>query len=132
MSPEQWDATYTEAYRRIADALARGKSVVYDETNFLRAQRDAARAIAARCGAATRLIWVTAPEATARARWQTNRRASARYDVRDEDFEQVVRRFEEPTEDERALLYDGVSPVEAWLASVGISNSHRDCSPTSW
>lgn len=119
ITPEQWDETYAVTYRRIEEALAAGDSVIYDETCFLRAQRDTVRAIAARAGACAQLIWVTTPEATARARWLANRQSGVRFDVRDDNFAQVVTRFEPPTPDERALRYDGASPPEAWLALIG-------------
>lgn len=92
--------------------------MIYDETCFLRAQRDAVRAIAARTGARAHLIWVTTPESIARARLLGNRRTGARFDVRDDNFTQVANRFEPPTPDERALRYDGASSPEAWLAAL--------------
>ena len=36
IAAEAWDATYSEAYRRIGAALAVGQTVVYDATNHLR------------------------------------------------------------------------------------------------
>ncbi len=119
ITPQQWGETYAEVYRRIAEALTAGDSVIYDETCFLRSQRDAVRAIAAQTGACAQLIWVTTPEGAARARWLTNRQTGARFDIRDDNFEQVVTRFEPPTPDERALRYDGASPPEAWIARIG-------------
>lgn len=118
ISPDQWDETYVEVYRRVEATLVAGDSVVYDETCFLRSQREAVRAIAARAGARAHLIWVTTPEPIARARLLTNRRTGARFDVRDDNFAQVVTRFEPPAPDERALRYDGASPPEAWLAAL--------------
>jgi predicted kinase len=120
ISPRQWDMTYAMAYQRVEVTLAARFSVVYDETNFLRSQRDAVRAIAGRVGATVRLIWVTTPEAIGRARWLANRQTGARFDVRDEDFTYVATRFEEPEPDEDALRYDGVQPPEEWLAAVGL------------
>lgn len=116
ITPEQWDVTYAMAYQRVAESLAAGESVVYDETNFLRSQRDAVRAIAAHAGVTARLIWVTTPEVNARARWLANRRSHARFDVRDQDFAYVATRFEAPSSDENPLRYDGASPPAIWLA----------------
>jgi predicted kinase len=123
ITPEQWDVTYAEAYRRIEETLTAGGSVVYDETCFLRSQRDAVRAIAARSGARAQLIWVTTPEAAARARLLANRQTGERFDIRDDNFELVATRFEPPTPDERALRYDGASPHEAWLAGMGLASA---------
>src|SRR5262245_36222027 len=44
---EQWEKTYAEAYQRVDQTLRDRRSVIYDETNFARHQRDALRAIAA-------------------------------------------------------------------------------------
>ena len=68
ISPDEWEQSYTEAYRRVETALQAGYTVVYDETNFLRAQRDALRAIAARSHAITYVVYVATPEAEARRR----------------------------------------------------------------
>lgn len=113
--PHEWEATYAEAYRRVEALLSTGQAVIYDETNFLRAQRDRLRAIAARHGAPTHVIHVDVPAAEARRRWLANRLTGARGDVRDDDFAHVVARFEPPTEAERVLRYDGTIPAEVWI-----------------
>jgi predicted kinase len=120
ISPDQWDVTYAIAYQRVAATLAAGESVIYDDTNFLRAQRDAVRAIAAHAGATARLIWVTTSEATARARWLANHQSGARFDVRDQDFAYVATRFAAPSPDEDALRFDGASAPESWLTAIGL------------
>lgn len=51
----------------------------------------------------------------------TNRQTGARFDVRDDNFDQAVTGFEPPTPDERALRYDGASPPEEWLARMGLT-----------
>jgi predicted kinase len=120
ITPAQWDATYTEVYRRIETALLAGERVVYDETCFLRAQRDTVRAIAARAKATAQLIWVMVPEATTHARLLVNRQSGLRHDVSDENFALVLTRFEAPTPDEQPLRYDGAIPAEEWLATVDL------------
>lgn len=118
IAPEQWDGTYAEAYRRLESALAAGQSVIFDAASFTREQRDDLRTIAARHGARARVLWVDVPAATATARWRRNRQTRTRYDVRDEDFAQVVDRFEPPTDDEDALRYEESLPLAAWLDLV--------------
>lgn len=123
ITPAQWDATYAQAYRRVAESLAAGQSVVYDETCFLRGQRDAVRAIASQASARAVLIWVSIPLQVAHARWRANRANPVRPDVRDEDFAQVSGRFEPPGADESPLRYDGLSSPEIWLAATGIASA---------
>ena len=115
ITPREWEQTYAEAYRRVEQALRDRHAVVYDETNFLRAQRDQLRAIAAVYDVRTYVVYVATPEAEARRRWQHNRVTRQRGDVRDDDFAYVVARFEPPAADEAVLRYDPATPAELWV-----------------
>lgn len=118
ISPEEWEVTYAEVYRRVDAGLRAGRDVIFDDPNFLRAQRNHCRVIAGRSRARVTLIYVTTPERVARERLERNRSAGLRVDVRDEDFAQLVHEFEAPGPDEGALLYDGVEAPGAWLARM--------------
>jgi predicted kinase len=102
----------------VAEHLQRGQSVIYDETNFLRAQRDRLRAIAASCGVSTYVLYVTTPESEVRRRWQANRADPQRGDVRDDDFALVVAQFEPPTDDELLICYDTSLAIEPWIKAT--------------
>jgi len=115
LSPEEWTNVYNEAYRRIDALLSQGTSVIDDNANFTREQRDHLRAIAAKYDVPTTVIYVTIPLAEVRRRWQENRQTKVRGDVRDEDFAQVVDSFEAPTDDENVVHYDGSMTVEEWI-----------------
>ncbi len=115
LSPEEWDATYQEAYHRIAACLRQGESVIDDSTNFTRAQRDRLRSIAEQYQATTTVIFVDVLVSEARRRWQENRQTALRADVRDEDFAHVLHHFVPPTEDEQVLRYDGSLEARAWV-----------------
>lgn len=115
MSSEEWEATYQEAYRRIASCLRQGESVVDDSTNFTRTQRDRLRSIAEQHQARTQVIFVDIPVSEARRRWQENRQTARREDVRDEDFAYVLHHFVSPTEDEQVLRYDGTVQAREWV-----------------
>lgn len=119
ISPEAWNGTYAEAFRRLDAALAAGQSVVFDAGSFTREQRDDLRGIAAQRCARARVLWVDVPPEVATARWQRNRETGERYDVRDEDFAQGLATFEPPTPDEDVLRYDQSLPVEVWLGHLG-------------
>lgn len=118
LSPEEWTNIYNEAYRRIDALLSQGKSVVDDNANFTREQRDRLRAIAVKHDVPTTVIYVTTPLAEVRRRWQENRQTRVRSDVRDDDFAQVVDSFEAPTDDEDVVCYDGTMRVGEWIASI--------------
>jgi len=113
--PHEWDQTYAEAYRRVSAALGAGETVIYDETNFLKTQRDSLRAIAAACHLPAYVIYLQVSAAEARRRWQQNRLLPQRNDVRDDDFANVVARFEPPIADERVICYDPTLPLDEWM-----------------
>lgn len=112
---EQWDETYTEAYCCLSQTLAAQQTVIFDAASYARTQRDELRAIAAKCGASARVIYIETPLAVCRGRWLANRATGARYDVRDEDFENVVTHFEPPTTLEHPLIYDQSEPLSVWI-----------------
>ncbi|MGH2352188.1 MAG: AAA family ATPase [Chloroflexota bacterium] len=115
LSPAEWARTYDEAYRRIDHLLSQEKSVVDDSVNHTRELRDWLRAIAVRHGARTVVIYVDVPPAEARRRWLENRRTATRNDVRDDDFAQVVDKFEPPAADESTLRYNGTVSLDEWI-----------------
>ncbi|HCI78216.1 MAG TPA: hypothetical protein DHW02_00840, partial [Ktedonobacter sp.] len=108
LSSEEWTNVYNEAYRRLDALLSQGKSVLDDNANFTREQRDHLRVIAAKYQVPTTVIYVMTPLTEVRRRWQENRQTKVRNDVRDEDFALVVDSFEAPTDDEHVVCYDGV------------------------
>lgn len=119
ISPEDWDLTYAESYRQLDEYLRTGRSVLYDAGNFNRAERDKARAIAARSGSGSLVLYVTTPEPIARERWQRNRLTHERNDIRDDYFEIGVQMFEPPTAAEDVLLYSNEQDVDAWIEQNG-------------
>lgn len=112
---EEWDATFGEAYRRVGALLDAGRDVAFDSTAYTREQRDVLRGLTHGHGAHALVVFVDVPTGVSFARWRENRRTGARFDVRDEDFLNVVEHFEPPGDDERALRYDGTEPMEAWV-----------------
>jgi predicted kinase len=115
ISPEEWDRTYAESYRQLGEALGVGRSVVYDATNFTKAQRDYLQDIARIHDALAQIIYVAVSESEARQRWLRNRSTHERYDVRDEDFEKVVAYFEPPQQEERAISYHPLQSLDEWM-----------------
>jgi predicted kinase len=115
---EQWEQTYAEAYRRVAETLRDRRSVIYDETNFARHQRDALRVIAAGCSTTTYVVYVATSAEEARRRWQRNRMTQQRGDVRDDDFAYVIQHFEPPGDDEATIVCDARHSLEEWIEQV--------------
>ena len=65
-----------------------------------------------------KVIFVDVPESVARERWLKNRRTGNRFDVRDDDFAQVVDNFQSPTDEEDVIRYDQTLPLSEWVDQV--------------
>jgi predicted kinase len=118
LSRQSWIDAYREAYRRLDELLRDQRTVLYDATNFRRAQRQRARQIAARHGATACVLYVTTPAMAAQQRLHQNRQLPARADVHDIDFAAVAAQFQPPTADEDMLQYNGAAPVAVWIADT--------------
>ena len=111
---QEWDKTYDVVYKRLMQLLSQGKTVIYDDCNFTKKQRDIAKDIAQTQQAQTRVIYVNTSKEEVTKRWQQNRITSHRFDIRDEDFAQVVDNFQAPTQDEGVIIYNCSFPLEKW------------------
>jgi tRNA uridine 5-carbamoylmethylation protein Kti12 len=101
----EWPKTYEIAYERAAAALQSGQTVIFDATNYSRAQREVLRLKARRASAESAVVFVDVSEPECRSRWLSNRESGERFDVLESDFERVVSRFDAPQADERVLLF---------------------------
>ena len=134
ISPEEWDRTYAEAYRQLDAFLAAGQSVLFDAANFTKEQRDSLRALAGKRGARSLVIYLDVSEAEARRQWLQNRATGKRYDVRDEDYAQVVNFFEPPAPEEQTLRYRPQQSADEWIQQMFLegntSATTNRCSPS--
>lgn len=122
VTPEEWKATYKLAYKRIEKLLDKKKDIIYDATNFTRQQRDEIKQLAQKHKAKSKIIFVDIPKEEAKKRWQENRKSGNRFDVRDEDFAQVIDNFQRPTKDEDILVYDQARNLQQWISKNFTSN----------
>jgi predicted kinase len=114
--PEVWQAIRELAGERIGASLRGGDSVVYDNTNFRVAHRDAMRAVAAGAGTEAVVIHVDTPLSVIAARRAANARTRERGDIADADLAYVRKAWEGPREDEGALEFRPGMDVAMWLA----------------
>lgn len=117
LSDAQWAEIHAMAEGEACAHLRSGTSVVYDTTAFTRAQRDALRALAAGCGATTRLVFVDTPRDVAWQRWQANEHTHQRARVHPDDFAMVADRFEPPGDGEDAWRFTPEDEVERWIVA---------------
>jgi predicted kinase len=91
-----WARAMAEGFARSRRLLAEGTSVIYDNANHTRRNRDRCRRVAMRTGATFRLVWVDTPVDEARRRLLANRRDPRRGDVPDAAFQEILEQFEPP------------------------------------
>lgn len=101
---------------RIASLLASGRSVVYDDVNRWRSQRDDLRALAKEQGATACIVHVDTSTDEARRRWLLNRRQATRTHVRPGDFLAILAQFQPPRLGEPVIRYHAKMPFEPWVA----------------
>jgi len=89
--------------------------VIFDHGDFSRAERDQVRAIGARDAANVRFMYVQITEDEARRRLLNNRQSLQRYDVRDDDFELVLRIFQPPVDE---VQVEVIQDLETELARL--------------
>lgn len=112
-----FDRVYDEADLEIERLLAGGIDVVDASRNFTRAERARARRLADRANARLLTIFVDTPEGVAGRRRNDNRSSGARRDIADGQFEEIVRVFQPPAEDESALVFSAGDDVHSWIAT---------------
>lgn len=115
LSHEDWGRVYDETNHLTDRLLRSGWNVLDASRNFRRAERDSARQMADRVGAAAITIFVDTPEAVSRQRLLSNRVTRLRHDVTDENFETILREWEAPGADEDPLVLRHGQQVDSWI-----------------
>lgn len=118
VTTQEWIETYEISYKQTVDFLNKGKSVVYDATNFTIKQRRKLKQLAIDNNAKPIIIYIDISDKEARRRLAENRKKNLRYDVKDEDFAEVANNFQPPTDEEGLLLtYSQKQSVNNWIKS---------------
>lgn len=112
---EQWKIIFDETDRRVVEYLTNGTSVLHETSWTKRWKRDRARKLATDVGIDSIVLFVKVSEDVARKRWLKNREAQQRFDLPEDVFEEAVRDFEVPVEDENVLIYDQSTSIEDWI-----------------
>lgn len=115
-SREESRVLYDHLNHTADDLLAQGRCVIYD-TNFnFRADRDKLRAIAARHGANTVVIWMTTDRELARKRAteeSTDKDTRVWGNMELTDFNRLSDHLQEPDSDEQVIQIDGAHISES-------------------
>ena len=115
VTTEDWQSIFQESYDRTLALLARGKSIIYDSANQDRISRDRLRALAAKGGYPTRVIFMDVPEREVRGRWLQNQKSGQRFHLPEKWFQAAIDTFEPPTADENVIRYNQRMDFEKWV-----------------
>jgi predicted kinase len=112
---ERWDVVFQHGRELSCRALAEGKHVLFDATNYLRKERTKLKDMAEKCGGDCAVIYVDTPMQVARQRLEYNRKTKSRRDVTEEAWEEVTGDFQVPTADENTIVYRPSDDSEQWI-----------------
>jgi predicted kinase len=113
---EEWERTSALAIERMGRLFDAGRDVVLDDTLCFRWLRERYAAVADRHGAMFVLIYVSTPLPEIHRAMAENEALPRREPILPGVFEEHVRSFEPPAEEERPRVYDRTMPVEEWIA----------------
>jgi predicted kinase len=122
---EEWGRTMELAHDRVTESVARGVTVIIDDTSSPAFLRDRWRERAAVLGVPLILVYVHASDRTILERRERNRAAPSRRDVSDAVLTGHLASFEPPTDLEQALLVDDATrPAEVIAAARAALADH--------
>ncbi len=117
---EAWEKIFRIADELLMRYLKEGKNVANEYAWITREWRDKARKVASEAGFETKVIYLKVPKEEIRRRWQVNSETKKRFHWPEKEFERIFVDFEEPTEDENIIYYDGRVSVEDWAKNNGV------------
>lgn len=118
MTHEQWDKIFVETDKRVVEHLKQGRSVLHETSWTKKWKRDRARKLATNLSIDSVVLFVKVPEELARERWLKNREEQKRFDLQEDVFNEAVKEFEIPTEDENLLVYNQTIPIDEWMKVI--------------
>lgn len=112
---ETWEKIFDELDRRIIENLKQGKTILNEYAWFRKQDRNRARKLADDLGIETKIIFVDTPEHIIRERLRKNSKTPERFDIPDDVFEEALKLFDAPTEDENVIHYNQNYNLEDWI-----------------
>lgn len=112
---DEWTRAQAAYYRKIRKNLEEGKSVVCDAVAYLFREREELRDIAKSCNVRAYVIYIPTPESVVKKRWLENKKTKERQDIREEDFEDIIKHFQIPTEQEHIHIYTNGDNAKEWI-----------------
>ena len=112
---EQWKHICGVCEEKAKHFLEKGVSVVYDNLGSTREQREKIKKLADEVGAEPKVIYVDISKEEVTKRREQNLTLKERTQVSDENFDNALRQFEQPIENEDYLSYRPTEEITTWL-----------------
>lgn len=112
---KDWEIAYVEAGEEVKKYLTNGENVIFDESNLLYSQRENLVKMAQNLGVNVKLIYVKIDKNEALKRWEENSKTKQKHQLTKEIIEMACDIFEEPKEDEKAIIYNQDTDFEEWM-----------------
>ena len=110
-----WEELCSIAETRIGNELKAGRSVVYDTLNDTKGNRDKLRSVAKDAGGGAVVVYTKASRELIERRRTEAKTTGERHSVSEENFTQAFDRFEEPSDEESAVVKQAEDDVDVWL-----------------
>ncbi len=112
---EDWNTAYSEAYRQITRVSERRSNghLRLRQSSLPRARKR--RSLADDLGVPHELIYVNTPKQEILRRRQRNEHTKERGHLDEKDMELAFQLFDEPTENERPIVYTHLMAVDLWI-----------------
>ena len=111
----EWEEVMDIAADDIRQQLSLGKSVVFDNINHTRQDRDKLRALASEVGAGFRLVYLKTRLEVAEERRQANLESNTRHHVISANLAKAYRTWEDPTNEPGVMEYTAASNLDDLL-----------------
>lgn len=116
-----WARAMAEALQRSRELLTDGESVVYDNANHTRRNRDRCRRLAAHAGARFGCVWVDVDRSTAHRWLLENRTRPTRSNVPDAAFRQIADEFEPPSDEPDVIRWRPGTDVDELVCMLKLA-----------
>lgn len=114
----QWSMLLDMCKQRIKEILSAGKSVVFDNTNLMRAHRDELRILAREAGAKAVVVYLDTPGEILNKRQDDNAVTRERHDVKQEYLDDAKAQLEIPSNDEGVYIFTPDLNIDTFLKEL--------------
>jgi predicted kinase len=115
MSQDDWNTVYSQAFEKLKELLRKGKTVIFDGASLKKSERDTLRGIAESLNVPCKLIYLNTSRHEIAERRRQNLKLKQRDQLEDVTMEKALSMFEEPTEDEKPIIFNTDANFEEWV-----------------